>query len=243
MVNSLAIAPVIDAPVTASGAQPVLDRIAATGRLVTPTARAPRSSTGGVNSGAGGMSRRKASLSALPSPATSPTAAGRKGDEPPVPAHGRRLAPPAADRTLEVDRHEHGLARVDVARVDLGGAQDDGSGNEPPAIATRSDAVDANATTRPSAEIAACPLDPFACVPAEVTDTSVIVPVVRSFRNTSAAPFSSPGTRLDADDSNATYRPSAEIAGADDGPSACSPEPAPGGSLTRVVTPAATSRT
>lgn len=64
--------------------------------------------------------------------------------------------------------------------------------------------------------------------------------VRRSWTNTSRRPLVSPGTRLLASDQKATKRPSAEIRGA---PLSSLPGLFPESTLTRLVTPAATSRT
>src|SRR5438128_2450321 len=79
--------------------------------------------------------------------------------------------------------------------------------------ATRLVAVLWNATKRPSAERAGPALKPFPSVPPEATLTRSVVPVCRSWTNTSVAPFVSPATRLVASLWNATKRPSAESAG------------------------------
>src|SRR5581483_4016880 len=76
---------------------------------------------------------------------------------------------------------------------------------------TRLDADELNTTTCPLAEIAAKPLPAFAWAPVDETLTRVVIPVCRSRTNTSCAPLVSPGTRLDAVESNSTYRPSAEM--------------------------------
>ena len=72
-------------------------------------------------------------------------------------------------------------------------------------------AVLANATNRPSADSAGVRLEPAAWVPSEATLTRTVSPVLRSWTNTSEAPFESPATRLLARLAKATSRPSAEI--------------------------------
>src|SRR5207244_1701178 len=79
--------------------------------------------------------------------------------------------------------------------------------------ATRLVAVLWNATKRPSAERAGPALASFPWVPSEAPLTRSVVPVCRSWTNTSVAPFVSPATRLVAKLTNATKRPSAESAG------------------------------
>jgi len=79
--------------------------------------------------------------------------------------------------------------------------------------ATRLVAVLWNATKRPSAERAAPALAALPSVPSEATLTRSVMPVCRSWTNTSVAPFVSPATRLVAKLTNATKRPSAERAG------------------------------
>ena len=54
---------------------------------------------------------------------------------------------------------------------------------------------------------------PFACIPRLLTETRVVVAVVRSCTNTSPVSKVSPAMRFDAYDENATKRPSPEIAG------------------------------
>src|SRR5438876_469355 len=78
---------------------------------------------------------------------------------------------------------------------------------------TRFVASDPNATNRPSALIAGKTLAPSASIPALSTLTRSVDPVARSRTNTSEALLLSSGTRLVAFDVNATYRPSALIAG------------------------------
>ena len=69
-------------------------------------------------------------------------------------------------------------------------------------------------------------LDPSAWAPVEETLTRSIVSVRRSYTKTSSAPLVSPATRLVAADWNATYRPSALIAGSQERPSPCVPSDA-----------------
>src|SRR5205814_6570006 len=75
--------------------------------------------------------------------------------------------------------------------------------------ATRLLAVLWNATKRPAAERAGPALESFPCVPPEATLTRSVVPVCRSWTNTSVAPFVSPATRLVPALRNATKRPAA----------------------------------
>ena len=70
-----------------------------------------------------------------------------------------------------------------------------------------------NATHRPSAEMDGTELPLSACAPDESTLTRSVVPDCRSCTKTSAVPFVSFGTRFAAALSNATKRPSAEMAG------------------------------
>src|SRR5205823_240898 len=79
--------------------------------------------------------------------------------------------------------------------------------------ATRLVALLWNATKRPSAERAGPALASFPWVPSEAPLTRSVVPVCRSWTNTSVAPFVSPATRLLPVLWNATKRPSAERAG------------------------------
>ncbi len=65
---------------------------------------------------------------------------------------------------------------------------------------------------RPSELIAGRPLYPLASPPSRATLTGVVVRASRSRTNTSLNPFASSGTKFDAYDVNATYRPSALIA-------------------------------
>ena len=69
---------------------------------------------------------------------------------------------------------------------------------------TRSVAAEVNVTQRPVAEMAGSMLWPFPTSPAGVADTNVVVPVTRSRRKMSGDSLPSPGTRLSANDSNAT---------------------------------------
>src|SRR5438552_1822063 len=73
-----------------------------------------------------------------------------------------------------------------------------------------------DATKRPAAERAGTakepPLLPFPCAPPDATLTRSVLPVCRSWTNTSDTPFVSPATRSVAALSKATKRPSAEIA-------------------------------
>jgi hypothetical protein len=78
---------------------------------------------------------------------------------------------------------------------------------------TRLLASDANAIWRPSRETDGLPLAPLAWKPADEVETRSVRPVRQSCTNTSATPFVSPGTRLVASLTNATQRPSGEIAG------------------------------
>src|SRR5439155_23969597 len=65
---------------------------------------------------------------------------------------------------------------------------------------------------RPSALMLGAPPPKLPCPPELSTLTRSVMPVWRSRTNASGSPFVSPGTRLDATDSNATNRPSALIA-------------------------------
>src|SRR5439155_23711096 len=71
--------------------------------------------------------------------------------------------------------------------------------------------------------------------PADSAVTGSVVPVCRSWTNTSVAPFESPATRSVASLSNATKRPSAERAGPK---LALLPSVPPEATLTRSVVPA-----
>jgi hypothetical protein len=66
--------------------------------------------------------------------------------------------------------------------------------------ATRVDAVEENATRRPSALMAGVQLRPFPCPPRLDMLTRDVVPVCRSCTNTSKFPLVSPATRLEAAD-------------------------------------------
>ena len=79
--------------------------------------------------------------------------------------------------------------------------------------ATRFVALESKATKPPSAEMAGLLLAPSACMPSWVALTSVVVPATRSRTKMSEAPFTSPGTRFQANDSKATKRPSAVMLG------------------------------
>ena len=79
---------------------------------------------------------------------------------------------------------------------------------------TRFVASERNATNRPSALIAGYELGPLASLPSLATLTRVVLPVLRSWTNTSHMPLSSCATRLEAYDVNATNRPSWLMAGA-----------------------------
>jgi hypothetical protein len=105
--------------------------------------------------------------------------------------------------------------------------------------ATRSGAVDENATAAPSGLIAGSKLSPDACDPAAPTLIRSIDPVWRSRTNTSMNPFVSPTTRLVASDEKATS-PSAPTTGSQLPPSPSEPSVA---TLTRSVVPAWRSRT
>src|SRR3989344_139454 len=74
-------------------------------------------------------------------------------------------------------------------------------------------ASEKNATSRPSPDGAAHPLQPLPCVPSVATLTRVVAPVCRSRTKMSRWPLVSPATRVLASDWNATYRPSALRAG------------------------------
>src|SRR5205814_1751554 len=78
---------------------------------------------------------------------------------------------------------------------------------------TRSVAAELKATKLPSALIAGPYRLPFVSVLEESTLTRSVVPVCRSWTNTSMEPLVSPGTRLAASEAKATKRPSALIAG------------------------------
>jgi hypothetical protein len=106
--------------------------------------------------------------------------------------------------------------------------------------ATRLAAVDEKVTEVPSLLTAGYCAAPMPWVPSLATDTRVVVPVTRSCRNTSPLALVSPGTRFDAADLKATWRPSLLIAGESDGPSAWVPSLA---TETRVVVPVSRSWT
>ena len=65
---------------------------------------------------------------------------------------------------------------------------------------------------RPSALIDGARLSKSACAPFEETLMREVVPACKSRRKISGCEFVSLGTRLVADESNATYRPSALVA-------------------------------
>src|SRR5918995_4357697 len=78
-----------------------------------------------------------------------------------------------------------------------------------PSPCTRSDALELNATYRPSALIDGCsdcgrPLMYWGSAPVEDTDAAVVVPDSRSRTKTSAPRLSSSGTRPSAKETNAT---------------------------------------
>ncbi|MBK8590294.1 MAG: hypothetical protein IPN77_14405 [Sandaracinaceae bacterium] len=73
---------------------------------------------------------------------------------------------------------------------------------------TRFVASDANAMEEPSSLSATRPLGPLASTPLLLTLTRVVVPRVRSLRNTSVTPFVSFATRFVASLSKSTKRPS-----------------------------------
>ena len=78
---------------------------------------------------------------------------------------------------------------------------------------TRLVAVETKATKRPSALMATTPLPPFPWFPVLSTLTRSVVPVCRSWTNTSEVPLVSPGTRLVDLELKATKRPLALIKG------------------------------
>src|SRR5919107_2507025 len=94
---------------------------------------------------------------------------------------------------------------------------------------TRFVAAEVKATYRPFAEIVGSTLPLSPCRPFAPTETRCTRPDRRSRTKTSSAPLVSPGTRLDASDTKATKRPSADIAGtvccSPLPPLACSPVP------------------
>ena len=73
---------------------------------------------------------------------------------------------------------------------------------------TRFDAVEENATLRPSADTEGKKFSPFAGRPPVPVDTRRVTPACRSRMKTSRTPFVSPATRLDASEPKTTYRPS-----------------------------------
>src|SRR6266545_3841551 len=97
---------------------------------------------------------------------------------------------------------------------------------------TRLVAPETNATNRPVALIAGRALPSLAWVPSEARLTRVVSPAWRSRTKTSPKAFVSSGTRLAAEVSKATKRPSALVEGLALGKSACVPSEA---TLTRVV--------
>src|SRR4029079_10971946 len=74
-------------------------------------------------------------------------------------------------------------------------------------------ASDWNTTYRPSPDIVTRPSPPLVCAPLDVTLTRSLTPVVMSRRNTSYVPFVSWRTRFAPSEMNATFDPSALIAG------------------------------
>ena len=88
---------------------------------------------------------------------------------------------------------------------------------------TRFEALDWNATYRPSDETAGDTLLPFDSAPAAPTLTRVVTPAWRSRTKTSATPFVSPLTKLLAQEVNATYLPSPETTAFWLRPFACAP--------------------
>ncbi|MEV6493030.1 hypothetical protein AB0M20_31065, partial [Actinoplanes sp. NPDC051633] len=80
----------------------------------------------------------------------------------------------------------------------------------PPLVSpgTRFEAYDWNATCRPSGLIEVTKLSPLACAPVLDTVIRLVVPARRSRTNASGHALVSPGTRFDASEVNATYRPS-----------------------------------
>ena len=73
---------------------------------------------------------------------------------------------------------------------------------------TRLSASDMKAMYVPSELMAGLSLMPLPCTSSESTLTRVVVPAVRSRRNTSLTPFESPVTKFVASEWNATYCPS-----------------------------------
>ena len=109
---------------------------------------------------------------------------------------------------------------------------------------TRSLAYDSKATRPPSSERPTQPADAslsaFPARPPVPTLTITVLPVCRSRRNTSRAPFVSPATRSSASLAKASQRPSGVIAASKLSPSPGSPA---GVTLSSVVVPVAVSRT
>src|SRR5204863_3677806 len=105
---------------------------------------------------------------------------------------------------------------------------------------TRLVAKEAKATLDPSALMLGGAAELFSSVPSEATLTIWVVPATRSRTKTSRTWFVSPATRLDASETNATDRPSAEM----DAPKLDPfPEPPPRDTVTSEVSPVARSRT
>src|SRR3954469_12658908 len=104
----------------------------------------------------------------------------------------------------------------------------DAAGATRPAVSgTRSAAVDANATIAPSAVMAGDWAPPALGAPLGCTLTRTVLPAASSRRYTiGTCDEMPPETRLRAVDTNATNRPSWEIAGWFDGPPAAPPPPA-----------------
>ena len=105
---------------------------------------------------------------------------------------------------------------------------------------TMFDAVDVNATQRPSPLRDGWSLPPFAWLPSKPTLTRVVVFAWRSRMKMSFASLVSPSTRFDAAVEKATKRPSSESAGAKLSPFASTPALL---TLTRSVSPVWRSRT
>jgi hypothetical protein len=105
---------------------------------------------------------------------------------------------------------------------------------------TRLPAYESYAMNRPSAEIAGWRLSSLPGAPSNPPLTRLVHPINRSWTNTSRNTLVSPGTRFVESDTNATYRPSAEMDGAQLAPFPSTPLRS---TLTRVVTPATRSRT
>jgi hypothetical protein len=91
-----------------------------------------------------------------------------------------------------------------------------------------------NATKRPSAEIAGSKLPYSAAWPAQLTFTSVVAPLVRSWRKTFGSSSRSASTSSSDSPWKTTKRPSAEIEGTVLSPSCSWPNES---TLTRVVAP------